>query len=128
VLYFIDVVTFVGDMPPSLPPDADEEIIEVAVGRGPQLHIALGMRRRPNLRYRMEVCDRLSAVLVGVGVCPIQMREIGAHFDLLHLWTEFPCNMTSLMHHIAGAARLLVRMRDGASSNTDDDEGGDDDH
>jgi hypothetical protein len=40
-------------------------------------------------------------------------------------WT-CPCDMTSLMHHIIGASRLLVGMRDGASSSTDDDEGGDD--
>jgi hypothetical protein len=73
VLYFADVGTFVGDMPPPPPPDADEEMVEAAVGQGPQPHIPPDMRRRPDLRYRMEVCDRLSAVLVGVGVFPVQM-------------------------------------------------------
>jgi hypothetical protein len=73
VLYFADVGTFVGDMPPPLPPDADEEMVEAVVGQGPQPHIPPDMRRRPDLRYRMEVCDRLTAVLVGAGVCPVQM-------------------------------------------------------
>jgi hypothetical protein len=37
------------------------------------MHIPPDMRRRPDLIYRMEVCDILSAILVGAGVSPIQM-------------------------------------------------------
>jgi hypothetical protein len=76
----------------------------------------------------MEVCDRLSAILVGAGVRPVQMRDIRVESDLLQLWMDLPHDMTSLMHHIVGDSRLLVGMRDYMSSKTDDDEGGDDDH
>jgi hypothetical protein len=74
------------------------------------------------------VCDGLSAVLVGMGVCPVQMRDIRVEPNLLHLCMDLPHDMPSLMSHIIGASRLLVGMRDYMSSNIDDDEGGDDDH
>jgi hypothetical protein len=128
VLYFAYLGTFVGDMPPPPPPDANEEMVEVVSGQGPQLHIPLNMWRRPDLRYRMEVCDRMSEVLVGAGVHPFHMRNIRVDPDLLQLWMDLLHDMTSPMRHIIGVAILLVGMRDGTSSNTDDDEGGDDDH
>ena len=71
MLYLADVGTFFGDMPPPSPPNLDEDMVVVAIGQGPQPHIPPDMQRRPDLKYRMEVCDRLSAILVGTGVCPI---------------------------------------------------------
>jgi hypothetical protein len=35
MLYFADVGTFFRDMPPPMPPDANEEMVEAAMGKGP---------------------------------------------------------------------------------------------
>ena len=86
MLYFAYVGLFFGDMPPPLLTDTDEDMVEVAAGHSSQPHIPLDMWYRPYLRYRMEMCDRLSAFLVGAGVLPIEMRDIMDEPDLLQLW------------------------------------------
>jgi hypothetical protein len=72
-IYFADIGTFIGDVPPP-PADDDEEMMPEAVaGQGPRVQIPDDMCRRPDTRFRLELGDRLSALLTEVGVFPTLM-------------------------------------------------------
>jgi hypothetical protein len=72
-IYFVDIGTFTGDVPPP-PVDEDEEMIPKAtMSQGPQVLIPDDMHRRPNTKFRLELGDRLSTLFIKVGVCPAMM-------------------------------------------------------
>ena len=80
-IYFVCIGTFIGDMPPPPPDDHvdDEEMVEAMEGeRPPQVQIPMGMRRRDDIRFRMELGDQLCRLLVDEGVCPATIRDIQA--------------------------------------------------
>ena len=75
-IYFADICTFIGNMPPP-PVDDDEEMMhEVAAGQGPRVQILGGMRHKPDTIFKLDLGDRLSALLTEVGFFPILMQYI----------------------------------------------------
>jgi hypothetical protein len=82
-IYFPDIGTFIGHVPPP-PTDDDEEMMhEATTSQGPRVHIPDDMHYRPNTRFRLELGDRLSSLLIDVGVFPALMQEIMADPTLL---------------------------------------------
>jgi hypothetical protein len=69
------------------------------------------MRRMPDTRFRLELGDRLSALLTKVGVCPALMRDIRVDPTLLDIWNEVSHDLMPLMCHIIESSRLLVARR-----------------
>jgi hypothetical protein len=64
----------------------DEEMPEAMAGQGPRVQIP--DMHRPDTRFRLELGDRLCALLVEVGVLPVLMRDIREDPMLLELWRE----------------------------------------
>ena len=95
---------------PLYDPVDDEEMEEAAYqGDGPpRVQILADMRRRAEIRFRMELGDRLCRLMVDDGFCPVTIIEIQADRTLIELQRDMPCDMMSLMHHIVRDFRLLV--------------------
>ena len=82
------------------------------------------------MRFRMELGDQLSSLLVEEGVCPTMMHQIMEDPRLLDIWRDIPRDMMSFMRHFVGVVRILVMRRDAghhvdAPHNLDDDQGSD---
>ena len=66
----------------------------------------------------MEYYDQLSRLLVEEGVHPARARDIKENPRLLELFSDFLCDMMSLMCDFVGDTILLVVMRDGHAIDT----------
>ena len=64
-------------------------------------------------RYRQDMVDRLSALLMHQGVHLVQVHDIMQHSNLIEIWRMVPHDMRNLMQHIIGASIRLVIRRDG---------------
>ena len=91
-IYFVDIGTFIGDMIPPPPNDlgvdVDEEMEEVenhGKRPNPRVQIPMGMRRRVDIRLRMELGDRICRLLVDEGVFLVTIREIQTYRMLTEL-------------------------------------------
>ena len=62
-------------------------------------------------KYRMELGDQLTALIIEVGIRSANMRDIQADGRLLHMWRGMPCDMYSLVRHVIGATTLVKRLR-----------------
>jgi hypothetical protein len=73
-----------------LPPtdDGEEMMPKATMGQGPWVQIPDDMHRSPNTRFRLELGDRISALLTEVGVRPALMHDIMAYSTLLDIWRE----------------------------------------
>jgi hypothetical protein len=81
-------------------------------GQGPLVQIHEKMRGRLDTRFKLELGDRLYALLVEMGVYPVLMRDIRKNTILLELWREMSHNIMPLICHIVGATRLRATRRD----------------
>ena len=70
---FADIITFIGDIPPTPVDDNEEMILEARTDQGRSVQILDDMYHRLDTRFRLELGDRLSALLNGVGVHPTLM-------------------------------------------------------
>jgi len=84
---------------------------EATTSQGPWVHIPDDMHYRPNTRFRLELGDRLSTLLIEVGVCPALMQEIMEDPTLLEIWRQMSRDLNPLMLHIVRVARLLAARR-----------------
>ena len=109
-IYFVDIDTFLGDVPPP-PPYADEEIPEDVTGQVTRVQISGDMRHRSYTRFRLELGDQICALLVELGVHPVLMQDIKANPMLLDIWRDMSRDMVPLMCHIVRATRLITVRR-----------------
>ena len=101
-IYFVDIGSFDGEeMPeplhdPGVNPDDDQDMADTeahdqeASGERHDPHAdapvpPFARRSRPDTRYRMELGDQLSALIVEAGIMPANMRDIQADGRLLHM-------------------------------------------
>ena len=78
-------------------PDAEDHQ-EVGVGRGRVL----------DARYRMELGDQLSALIVEAGIRSAHYRYIEVDDRLLHMWRGMLHDMCSLMRHVLGVTIAIM--------------------
>jgi hypothetical protein len=90
------------------------------------------MWHRLDIRFGMELEDRLYTNLAKEGVVPMKVGDIKEGPRIMELWRDLPHDMMSLMHHIIGVSRLLSMRRDdhadihtSSSTRLDNDQGGD---
>ena len=78
-IYLIDIGTFVGDTIPHPPYDPldDKEMVDVVEGESPpRVQILVGIWRRVDIRFRMELGDRLCRLLVDEEVYLVMIKGI----------------------------------------------------
>ena len=117
-IYFVDIGSFDGkDMPtlphdPGVDPDDDQGMPDVedhqeAGAKRPALAgasvLPFGRHDRLDIRYRMELGDQLTALIVEAGIRLANMRDIQADGRLLHMWRG--------MRHVVGATTLVTWLR-----------------
>ena len=67
-------------------------------------------RGRPNTRYRMELRDQLSALIVEAGIRHTHYRDIQVDDRLIKIWRGMPRDMYNLMRHVIGATADVTRL------------------
>ena len=126
-IYFADIGSFDGEDMPTPPHnpgvdlgDHDQGMPDVedhqeasaerpAPAGAPVPHFA--RRGLLDTRYRMELGDQLTALIVEAGIRPAHMRDIQADGRLLHMWRGMTRDMYNLMRHVVGATTLVTRLR-----------------
>ena len=63
---------------------------------------------RPKTRYRMELGNQLSALIVEAGIRPAHYRDIQADDRLLRMSRGMSRDMYSLMRHVVGATTTFT--------------------
>ena len=117
-IYFADIGSFDGeDMlapqhDPGVDPDDDQDMPdaedhqEVCAERpAPVGAVVPPFARRGQLdsRYRMELGDQLTTLIVEAGIWPANMRDIQADGRQLHMRRGMSRDMYNLMWHVVGA-------------------------
>ena len=119
-IYFADIGSFDGEemsKPPHDPgvdPDDDQDMADTEAHdqevdgerhapHAGALVLPFSRHGRPNIRYRMELRDQLSALIVEAGIRPAHYRDIQADDRLIRMWRGMLHDMYSLMRHVVGA-------------------------
>ena len=66
---------------------------------------ASARRGRHDARYRMELGDQLSALIVEASIRPAHYRDIEADDRLLQMWRGMLHDMYSLMQYVIGVTK-----------------------
>ena len=124
-IYFADIGSFDGEEIPPPPPDLgvdphdeDEGMPDIAednqeVGPDQRPTLVGGLvrgRRLSDARYRMELGDKIIALIVEAGIKPANFRDIEADDRLLRMWRGMPRDMYSLMWHVVGVTTTFTRL------------------
>ena len=108
-IYFVDIGSFDGDdMPvqpndPGVDPDDDQDMAdskdhEGCVARPAPTGVLVppfARHGRLHRRYKMELGDQLTALIVEAGIRPATMRDIQADGRLLHMWRGYHVTCTA---------------------------------
>ena len=125
-IYFADIGSFDGeDMPapahdPGVDPDDDQgmpdvedhqeaDVERLAPAGAPVSPFA--RCGRLDARYRMELGDQLTALIIEAGIRPANMRYMQVDGRLLHIWRGMSCDMYIMMRHAVGATTLATWLR-----------------
>ena len=63
---------------------------------------------RPETRYRMELGNQLSALIVEASIRPAHYRDIQVDDRMLRMWRGIPRDMYSLMQHVVGVTTAIM--------------------
>ena len=124
-IYFADISSFDGkEMPepshdPGVDPDDDKDMADVedhdqeAAGErhAPYAGVPVppfARHGRPDTRYRMELGDQLSALIIEAGIRPAHYKDIHADDRLIRMWRGMSRDMYNLMWHVAGATIVVT--------------------
>ena len=108
-IYFAEIGYFDGDdmssppLNPGVDPDDDQGMLDA------EDHQEVGARHgQLDARYRMELGDQLSALIIEAGIRPAHYRDIQGDDRLLHMWRGLPRDMYSLMRHVVGVMTTVM--------------------
>ena len=124
-IYFSNIGSFDGEdmsTPPNDPgvdPDEDQDMLnaedhEASAERPTPVGVSVppfSRRGRLDSRYRMELGDQITALIIEAGIRPANMRDIQTDGRMLHMWRGMTRDMYNLMCQVIGATIAVTRLR-----------------